>query len=401
TDGVRILNPESAVIDTLLYDSPNTNALPNDTGNPGEHFATDVPSGSSLARISGSDSNNCEEDFIQTDEPTPGEPNTVSPNAVFEISETIFKGTEVTLEGKESFDPDGEIKSWHWIIDHENIEIIEKEGELIEITFDQVGEASITLTVTDNDGLSSALTIETEVVNDPDNPDIIKISEVKTLDAKTIVTIIGTVTAPVPCLYEKETYIQDESGGIRVRITQDQKLEYDKTYQITGKLGTTYGENRIEAQQIRSIEQNTTISPYTININNISENNIGLLITTEAEVIKKRGNYIYLSMENNDTTLRLYFSKYSGLEAPDDTKGQTLKVTGVVSRYGTNSDGTAKIRIMPRFENDIAKTENHELLAVTGKDILSSITAAIVFPAAFTLLAVITARTQHQKTFSC
>ncbi|PIY96687.1 MAG: hypothetical protein COY66_03520, partial [Candidatus Kerfeldbacteria bacterium CG_4_10_14_0_8_um_filter_42_10] len=50
TDGIRILNGSGAVIDTLLYDEPNANNLPDDSGNPGTSFAADVAAGSSLGR---------------------------------------------------------------------------------------------------------------------------------------------------------------------------------------------------------------------------------------------------------------------------------------------------------------------------------------------------------------
>lgn len=76
TDGIRILNKEGEVADTLLYDSPNSNNLPDDSGNPGENFAPDVKAGSSLGRDGQSlDTDNCELDFKEYSSPTPGEAN--------------------------------------------------------------------------------------------------------------------------------------------------------------------------------------------------------------------------------------------------------------------------------------------------------------------------------------
>ena len=76
TDGVRILNANQEVIDTLLYDEPNTNELLDDSGSPGEEFAPDVSSGSSLGRdIDSTDTNDCNKDFKEYEEPTPGEVN--------------------------------------------------------------------------------------------------------------------------------------------------------------------------------------------------------------------------------------------------------------------------------------------------------------------------------------
>ncbi|MDD5624246.1 MAG: lamin tail domain-containing protein [Candidatus Cloacimonetes bacterium] len=76
TDGIRYVSPDGTYTDTILYDSPNTNQLPDDTGVTGSAFAPDVPEGYSLARIiDGLDTNNCELDFLSESHPTPGFPN--------------------------------------------------------------------------------------------------------------------------------------------------------------------------------------------------------------------------------------------------------------------------------------------------------------------------------------
>lgn len=76
TDGIRLTSADGLYTDTILYDSPNSNSLPDDVTNPGEHFAVDVASGNTLARIAdGEDSNNCEADFFECSQPTPGAAN--------------------------------------------------------------------------------------------------------------------------------------------------------------------------------------------------------------------------------------------------------------------------------------------------------------------------------------
>ena len=76
TDGIRLVSPDTLYTDTVLYDSPNTNNLPDDTGSPGIYFAPDVSDGNSLARKhDGEDTNNCELDFFECEDPTPGAAN--------------------------------------------------------------------------------------------------------------------------------------------------------------------------------------------------------------------------------------------------------------------------------------------------------------------------------------
>jgi len=76
TDGIRIVAPDGLYTDTVLYDEPNENLLPDDASDPGQFFAPDVSGGHSLARISdGVDSNNCQIDWFDCENPSPGAAN--------------------------------------------------------------------------------------------------------------------------------------------------------------------------------------------------------------------------------------------------------------------------------------------------------------------------------------
>jgi len=76
TDGIRILDQNGQVVDTLLYDEPNANNLPDDSGNSGTSFAVDVSNGISLGRNDqSSDTDNSAADFQEYSDPTPGEVN--------------------------------------------------------------------------------------------------------------------------------------------------------------------------------------------------------------------------------------------------------------------------------------------------------------------------------------
>ncbi len=91
TDGIRLISADTLYTDTVLYDSPNTNNLPDDVSNPGLYFAVDVAGGNSLARVqNGVDSDNCELDFFECSDPTPGEPNFYPIDlAIYELELTL------------------------------------------------------------------------------------------------------------------------------------------------------------------------------------------------------------------------------------------------------------------------------------------------------------------------
>ena len=73
TDGINYVSTDYLYTDTVLYDAPNVNQLPDDSGEPGTLFAPDVPSGYSLARTAdGFDADDSALDFIAEANPTPG-----------------------------------------------------------------------------------------------------------------------------------------------------------------------------------------------------------------------------------------------------------------------------------------------------------------------------------------
>lgn len=76
TDGIRLQSSDGSYTDTVLYDEPNSNSLPDDKLDPGIWFAPDVDSGHSLARKhDGIDSDNSEQDWFDCLEPSPGSEN--------------------------------------------------------------------------------------------------------------------------------------------------------------------------------------------------------------------------------------------------------------------------------------------------------------------------------------
>ena len=76
SDGLRLVDSSGAVIDTVLYDSPNSNELEDDTGSTSGGTAPSAGSGHSLGRTPDcTDSDDSAEDFSEIDIPSPGEAN--------------------------------------------------------------------------------------------------------------------------------------------------------------------------------------------------------------------------------------------------------------------------------------------------------------------------------------
>lgn len=89
TDGVRILNANGEIIDTILYSKPNINNLKNDFGEieDDENIIGIPPEGHSISRRNFQDTNFSILDFFSTNSPTPGEKNTEPNTGKIIISE--------------------------------------------------------------------------------------------------------------------------------------------------------------------------------------------------------------------------------------------------------------------------------------------------------------------------
>lgn len=78
SDAIRFVNADSTYTDTVIYDEPNSNLIPDDWGTVASSLAPDAPEGSSLARVAdGWDTNMCAVDFRIENNPTPNAPNRV------------------------------------------------------------------------------------------------------------------------------------------------------------------------------------------------------------------------------------------------------------------------------------------------------------------------------------
>ncbi|MDP8210249.1 MAG: lamin tail domain-containing protein [Candidatus Stygibacter australis] len=85
TDGVRLVSGFGPWTDTVLYDSPNSNELIDDTGFAGVSFAPDVTAGHSLGRIPNGYDSNQGSDWQECENLSPGTANIISID--LEISE--------------------------------------------------------------------------------------------------------------------------------------------------------------------------------------------------------------------------------------------------------------------------------------------------------------------------
>ncbi|MBN1617998.1 lamin tail domain-containing protein [Candidatus Dojkabacteria bacterium] len=372
TDGVRLLDNNSVVIDTLLYDDPNTNNLVDDKSTIATSFAPDAKSGNSLVRTSSNDTDNCNHDFLETSILTPGYKNLIIPEARIETTVPTYINQQITIDGNMSSDPDGQIIKWIWTINTDNSTQNFYEPT-INVKLYQEQEVEIVLKVIDNDNLSSQTSTTIEIIEDPDNPIIQTISDIKDLDLKSDVTIQGQITTPTASIYKDEIYIQDNTGGIRIK-TNDLKFEYKHNYIVKGFLDTKSGEARINAQETIPKGQEIQIESVKIDLPSDMSQYIGSLITIEGKINSSRGDYLYIK-NDEDSNINIYFSKLLHFTKPKDAKNKSYQISGIISSYGKDENDNLKLRLMPRLQSDIVPLSS---LGKTGQNLTSKIVFSVI-----------------------
>ncbi|MFW9911265.1 MAG: PKD domain-containing protein [Candidatus Thorarchaeota archaeon] len=92
------------------------------------------------------------------------------PFAVFGLDQTVYRGVDLQLDGRPSYDKDGTVESYHWDFEGE-VSLTVNDPWNPSVRFMQLGEYDVTLTVTDDDSETGASTVTFTVINQPPTAD--------------------------------------------------------------------------------------------------------------------------------------------------------------------------------------------------------------------------------------
>jgi len=158
------------------------------------------------------------------------------PDPAVETRTPIPTGTETTLNGSESVDPDGEIASYEWDIDGDGT--FERTGRTTASGYEDDGNYTVRLRITDDRGTTATANTTLRVTNRPPRtnvtyaPDVPRVNDTATFDASASTDRDGTVEAVSWDLDDDGVFEQRgasveyafaESGDhrVRIRVTDD------------------------------------------------------------------------------------------------------------------------------------------------------------------------------------
>lgn len=192
---------------------------------------------------------------------------------------------------------------------------------------------------------------------------------VREMEEGRVTTAMGCVTAPVGLLGDNVLYLQDDSGGLRIKYTGELPPNYRKNVlQVWGEVKESWGETYLKADRVSLTATDCPkVHSTHIDTRDVGEKYEGLLVNLEGEVVETSGDTFYINDGTDDA--KIYIREETNIEKPYTRTGYSAKIKGVISQWGQTDEGKDNYRVMPYEQNqvDIAPPEE-EVLGATTQD---------------------------------
>lgn len=149
-----------------------------------------------------------------------------------------------------------------------------------------------------------------------------------------------------------EEAMADKSSGIQIYNYKKDfpALKVGDYVEVFGELSQAQGEPRIKTKAKSDIiikEHKAPPLAYVLSCDQVSEENVGQLISLTGEITSKKSSTLYL--DDGSDEILVYIKQAAGISTKSLTPGQAVSVTGILGKTATG------IRLLPRGQNDIIK----------------------------------------------
>lgn len=169
---------------------------------------------------------------------------------------------------------------------------------------------------------------------------------------QSIVTIGGVVTVPPGVIAERDFWVQDGYGGIRVHVAAGAgappALELNARVKVKGIIVNAFGARELRVEQPDAIQaQGTTdtVAPRPVKTAKADFSIEGQLVSVEGWVTRASGREVYV--DDGSGEVLVYLDADTRIRYPRLARGDAARVTGVISRFRD------KTEILPRFQTDV------------------------------------------------
>lgn len=175
------------------------------------------------------------------------------------------------------------------------------------------------------------------------------LEKIKELDVGSLVKVKGTVAVEPGILGAQIFYIVGSPGMQIYNYKKDfPALKAGDYVEISGELSQAQGEFRIKTKDkndIKLIERKASPVALAVKGDEVSEENIGQLITITGEITDKKSASLYI--DDGSDEVFIYIKQNTGINTKGLEAGQRISATGILSKTQTG------LRLLPRYQEDI------------------------------------------------
>lgn len=175
------------------------------------------------------------------------------------------------------------------------------------------------------------------------------ISKIKsTKDLQEEIIIRGVVVCLPNLFFEQRAYIQDETGGIRLKLEDGlwPKLSLGSVVKVKGKINSYYTEKELILRDESEIDlvSNEAIKPFNIKTGQITLFE-GALVKISGQISETSGDTFYV--DDGSGPAKIYIKEETRINLPKKHKGDQAEIIGIVNNWSGN------FRILPRYSEDV------------------------------------------------
>jgi len=291
-----------------------------------------------------------------------------APKAIISSPSTVEPGQILFLDGSDSFDPEGKALSWHWEFADGSV----SDQSSLEKIFNQAGDSSVVLTVSDGE-LSNSQTLKLKIgqTKTPSQP---KTEEVELTVAKQTTTenkievkpgifkLRAIVLVEAGIFGSQFFYVAPLNDADQAEDTAIQVYNYKKDFpalkqgdliEITGEIYDISTDTRLKIENAQAItvldhdyatiEKNLAIKELKATLNN-------QLITISGRLTEKKTNGFFLDDGSGEIFIEL--KPNTGLSAKNFSDNKNYQIIGLLKATDNS------LKLWPRSAKDIFEPEN-------------------------------------------
>ena len=188
------------------------------------------------------------------------------------------------------------------------------------------------------------------------------IGEVKTKTDGVRVSFEGVVTAGWNLLENKYLWMQDGEAGIGVKFEEDPKFAVGDKVWIAGERHDLTYRQTVLAEDWKRLGGEKIEAVKFANF----EDNEDMLVKIVGNITQTSGDDFYLN--DGSAEYRVYIKENTGIIKPEMKKGDSFEIMGVVNEIKSG------YRILPRYQEDVVKSNQLKVLPSVGYNIMSIFT---------------------------